>query len=302
MLTASGLAGLLPALVTPFSADGAVEVAALRRLIERMFAGGARGIVPLGGTGEYTALSPAERRTVAETAVAAAAGRGPVVAGVLSPGYAEALAAAQDFKSAGVDAVMLLSPFYALGTQAGLIDYIHRFRDACGLPIVLYEIPVRTNVSLEPETIATLAADGTAIGIKFSNYDVPRFHRLAGLVGDDFALLGGEEPLVACHLEMGARGAVLATANLVPEFWAEIFDIHRRGPGQAAFAHQAKAQPLIDAVFAEPNPGPLKKALAIIGEPVGDVRLPLLPPRPETVARLSKVLAAFKDVQSLEYA
>ena len=249
MLTASKLRGLLPALVTPFTKDGKFDKVALKGLIDRMFSGGARGIVPLGGTGEFTALSPAERREVAEVSVAAAKGRGPVVAGVLSPGYAEALAAAKDFQAAGVDAIMLLSPFYAIGAQSGLVDYIRRFRQQIDIPIVLYEIPARTNVSLAPESIAELAEDGTAIGIKFSNYDVPRFARLATLVGDDFALLGGEEPLVACHHLMGARGAVLATANLLPHYWVELFAIAESSDCKRAFRHQNNFQPVLNTVF-----------------------------------------------------
>lgn len=291
MLTASDLSGLLPALVTPFRSDGALDLPALGRLVGRMFDGGATGVVPLGGTGEYTAQAPAERRAVAEACVAAAAGRGPVIAGVLSPGYAEAIAAARDFKAAGVDAVMLLSPFYAIGAQPGLMDYVRRFREEIDLPVVLYEIPARTNVSLAPESIARLAEEGMAIGIKFSNYDVPRFARIAGMVGANFAMLGGEEPLVACHAMMGARGAVLATANLFPRFWAEVFAHAQRGDFSKSFAMQMQAQEMLDAVFAEANPGPLKHAMAMIGQPVGAARLPLQPPSAATVARLERALA-----------
>lgn len=302
MLTANDLNGLLAALVTPFTSSDAVDKAALTRLIDRMFKGGARGIVPLGGTGEYTALSPTERRQVAEWSVEAADGRGPVVAGVLSPGYAEALAAAKDCQAAGVDAIMLLTPFYAIGAQAGVMDYMRRLRQQIDIPIVLYEIPARTNVSLAPDSIARLAEDGTAIGIKYSNYDVPRFARLASMVGDDFALLGGEEPLVACHHLMGARGAVLATANLFPRYWAELFDLAEAGDYKAAFAHQNAFQPLLDAVFAEANPGPLKTAMALIGQPVGAARMPLQVPSDETVAMLEAALAPIRSNRDREHA
>ncbi len=302
MLSGSDISGLLPALVTPFGKDGSLDLKALETLVERMFQGGAAGVVPLGGTGEYTALSPAERRQVAETCVAAARGRGPVIAGVLQPGYAEALATAKDLKAAGADALMLLTPFYAIGAQPGLIAYIRRFREAIDLPILLYEIPARTNVSLAPETIALLAEEGTAVGIKFSNYDVPRFARLAGMVGPDFALLGGEEPLTACHAMMGACGAVLATANLFPRFWAEVIQLGKRGDFAAAFALQMQAQPMLDAVFAEANPGPLKQAMAMIGHPVGDARLPLQPPSPETVALLERALAPMQAAWDLAHA
>lgn len=292
MISADDLIKLFPALVTPFDGDDAPDLPAMTRLVERMFAGGAQGVVPLGGTGEYTAMSPAERCAVVECAAAAAAGKGPVVAGVLSPGYAESLAAGKDFKAAGADAIMLLTPFYAIGDQPGLAAYVRRFREAVDLPLVLYEIPARTNVSLAPETIAALAEDGTAIGIKFSNYDVPRFARVAEMVGDDFAMMSGEEPLVATHIQLGARGAVLATANLFPRYWAHLFELAH--DSAAMIRHQLAFQPVLDAVFAEANPGPLKGAMAMIGHPVGAARLPLVPPAPATEDLLHNALALFQ--------
>lgn len=294
MLTASDLVNLYPALVTPFDKDGEVDPDSMQQLVGRMFEGGAQGVVPLGGTGEYTALSPGERAKVVEATVAGAQGKGPVVAGVLSPGFAEAVAAGNDFKSAGADAIMLLTPFYAIGDQAGLAAYIRKFREKVDLPIVLYEIPARTNVSLAPDTIAGLADDGTAIGIKFSNYDVPRFARIAGMVGSDFAMMSGEEPLVATHISLGARGAVLATANLVPGYWARLFEL-AAADSRKALEHQLRFQPVLDAVFAESNPGPLKKAMEMIGFPVGDARLPLVPPSAATEQTLKEALPPFES-------
>lgn len=293
MLTAKDLINLFPALVTPFDSDGGVDHATLDKLVARMFAGGAHGVVPLGGTGEYTAMSPTDRRSAVERTVQTAEGKGPVVAGVLSPGFAEAKLAGLDFKAAGADAIMLLNPFYAIGDQPGLAAYIRRFRDEVDLPLVLYDIPSRTNVSLAPDTVASLAEDGTAIGIKFSNYDVPRFARIAGMVGDDFALLSGEEPLVATHIQMGARGAVLATANLFPRYWAQLFELACKDPA-ASLKHQLSFQPVLDAVFAEANPGPLKRAMEMIGHPVGPVQLPLVPPSAATEDMLRSAMAPFQ--------
>lgn len=293
MLTAKDLVNLYPAVVTPFGSDGAPDASAMTRLVARMFDGGAKGVVPLGGTGEYSAMSPSERRATVECAVEAAKGRGPVVPGVLSPGFAEARAAGLDFKAAGADAIMLLTPFYAIGDQAGMAAYIRKFREAVDLPLVLYEIPARTNVSLNPDTIASLAEDGTAIGIKFSNYDVPRFARIAGLVGDNFAMMSGEEPLVATHIQLGACGAVLATANLFPRYWSHLFELAASDPA-AAIRHQLAFQPVLDAVFAESNPGPLKRAMEMIGHPVGAARLPLVPPSAATEKMLKDALAPFQ--------
>jgi 4-hydroxy-tetrahydrodipicolinate synthase len=289
-MKSADLKGVFPALVTPFKSDGRVDADALTSLIDRMFSGGASGVIPLGGTGEYTALSPVERVAVVKTAVAAAKGRGPVIAGLLSPGFAEAAEAGAAFAAAGADALMVVTPFYVIGGQQGLIEYHRKLRDAVGLPLVLYEIPSRTNVSFTPETVALLGKEGVAIGIKYSNHDVVKFTRVVRSAGSSLSVMGGEDNLIVAHMVLGARGAVLATANLCPELWVECFNLAVSGDVASAAALQKDLYPMIDAVFAEPNPGPLKKAMEIMGHPVGSVRLPLVPVSADTEANLKTVL------------
>jgi len=229
MLTAENLRGVFPALVTPFDAGGNVDEGALRRLVHRLLDAGVHGLVPIGGTGEYSALSPREHRLVVETVADAAGGRAPVIAGVLSPGFEDAREAARDFVAAGADAVMLITPFYATGSQDGIAAYFRRFRDSCERPVLLYEIPGRTNVALQAETVARLAEDGAIIGMKYSSYDMAQFIRVVAHAGDKIAILSGEEPLFATHLAIGARGGVPTTANLLPERWLAIFEDVNRG-------------------------------------------------------------------------
>lgn len=294
MLTHESLTGIFPALVTPFDSDGAVDTKALRRLVARLLSAGVHGLVPIGGTGEYCALSRRERSLVVETVVSESAGRVPVIAGVLSPGFEEAREATTDFAGAGADAVMVITPFYATGTQGGISSYYRRLRQVSELPILLYEIPSRTNVALAADTVQELAEDGTIIGMKYSSYDVPQFIRVVAYAGEKIAILSGEEPLLATHLAIGARGGVLTTANLVPERWIDIFNNAAHGDLRTALRKQAVLDPLLCAVFAETNPGPFKFLMEIAGENCGGPRLPLLPPSESTKFTLRK---AFDEIQ-----
>jgi 4-hydroxy-tetrahydrodipicolinate synthase len=293
-VTKDQLLGLYPALPTPTDATGTVDRKATKRLVEFLCSAGVNGLVPVGGTGEYPALTPAERRTMVEITVEAAAGRLPVVAGILAPGYRESVQAAKDFAAAGAAGVMLVTPYYVSATQDGIREYFKAFAQEVGLPVLLYEIPYRTGIALKAETIAQMVDDGSIVGMKACNPDFAQFARIIGLVGQRISVMSGEEPFFATHVAMGARGGVLATANLFPKLWQEIFALASAGNLKAALARQQQITPLLDAVFAETNPGPLKEAMAMAGMPVGHVLRPLQRPRPET---MDKLRAAVKAMQ-----
>lgn len=295
-LTKSDLYGVFPALTTSFDKDGRFDPIGMEAHIDRMFAAGVTGIVPLGGTGEYTALSPAERVAVIEICVKAARGKGPVIAGVLSPGYEEAVETGLAFKAAGVDAIMLVTPFYVLGGQQGIMEYYRRFQAAVGLPIVLYEIPSRTNVSNAPETVAELANDGIAIGIKYSNLDVVKFTQVMIAAGDAMTVMGGDDSLLAAHMVLGAKGCILATANLCPEAWVHCFKLGQSGDFAAAAALQKRLYPMVEAVFSEPNPTALKRAMELAGFAAGSVRLPLTQVSEQTEERLAQMVRTLPDL------
>lgn len=295
-LTANDMRGIFPAATTSMNMDGTFNPDGMTAHVHRMFDAGMTGIVPLGGTGEYIALSRAERLDVVRTCVAAAKGRGPVIAGVLSPGYAEAVETGLAFRDAGVDAIMLVTPYYVLGEQPGILDYYRRFYADVGLPIVLYEIPSRTNVSYAPETVATLAEEGIAIAIKYSNLDVVKFTRVISAAGDKMTVMGGEDSLLAAHIMLGAPGAIVATANLCPEAWAKCFALGQAGEFAAAAALQKRLYPMIDAVFSEPNPTALKRAMQLAGYDAGPVRLPLGKVSSKTEEKLAKMVTTLSSL------
>jgi 4-hydroxy-tetrahydrodipicolinate synthase len=294
-LSKDQLNGLYTAIVTPLAADGAVDVEGLRRLVRFQLDAGAAGIVPIGGTGEYPAFSRAERRLIVETCVEAANGK-PVIPGVLSTGFEDALEAGRDFAAAGAAAVMTVTPYYAPGTQDGMRAYFRRYRDALDLPVMLYQIPRRTTVAAFADTVQGMAEDGSIIGMKYSSYDMPDYIRTVKYCGDKIAILSGEEPLFATHVALGACGGVLASATVHPKIWIEIFELARQGKLNEALKLQDKIDPVIDAIYVETNPGPLKAYMAMAGLPVGGVRLPLLPPSSQTVSGLEKAAQHAKSV------
>lgn len=288
----SALTGLYPAFPTPFTATGAVDAPRIRSLVETLIAGGASGLVPVGGTGEYTAMSPAERLLVVKTTVDAARGRVPVVAGVLSPGYEEAVRAGKDFVDAGANGLLLITPFYVTATDAGLRAYFAHYRRAVGVPLLLYDIPARTRYTTPVATIAAMGRDdGTIIGMKACSTDLPHVARTVAAAGAHIAVMSGDDMLYAQHALLGCTGGILTTASLVPAIWREIHAAIVAGEPSRALSRQMALMPLLDALFAETNPGPAKAAFALLGQAVGDVRLPLVSASEATRRELRQAMA-----------
>jgi 4-hydroxy-tetrahydrodipicolinate synthase len=292
------LRGIFPAFPTATDGEGRVNAEGLRRVIEHVLAGGATGLVPIGGTGEFTALSPRERTRAVEVTVAAAGGRVPVVAGVLSPGFAEAVEAGKAFKEAGADALLLVAPFYVTPNQGGIRDYFKAYREKIDLPILLYDIPSRTRIALEPDTIAGMVEDGTIVGMKACNTDINHFNRVIHLVGDKIGVLSGEDLYCVVQVAMGGAGGILASATMIPRYWVDLFELSRTDLPEA-LRRQRALFPLMDAIFAECNPGPLKAAMRMIGLDMGDVLLPLKPPSEATLAKLERAIQGLRAARIL---
>lgn len=290
-------AGILPAFPTPTTADATVDEPALRQLLRFLLGAGVDGLVPVGGTGEYTALSRAARRQVVAVSVEEARAktpRVPVIAGVLSPGFAEAVQAGRDFAEAGADALLLITPFYVTPTQTGIADYFRAYHRQVNLPILYYDIPGRTRLVTAPETLAALAQDGTIVGMKACNVDVDHFNRTVRLVPEGFALLSGEDTHYPAHMALGASGGILASAALLPHFWLRVHALARQGDFAAAAREQRRLIPFFETIFAECNPGPLKAAMAMAGLACGSALPPLGPPGPALHARLAAALGALR--------
>ncbi|MDR5818810.1 4-hydroxy-tetrahydrodipicolinate synthase [Caballeronia sp. LZ033] len=275
-LTSQSLHGILPAIPTPVNPDDTIHVDATRALLRYLLEQGIDGVLPLGGTGEYGALSSEQRVRMVDLTAREAAGRIPVVAGVLDPGYHDAMKAAKDFAAAGADALLVLTPYYTNPTQAGIRDYFLRYADESPVPILLYEIPYRTRIAIAPEVIHELSKHERIIGMKACNTDMYHFLRVVAGVDDSFAVLSGEDTLFPLHVAAGARGGIVVTASLLPTAWRRIFELASAGKTQEALAMHRSLIPLMNLAFAETNPGPMKSVMDLIGVNAPDMLAPLV--------------------------
>ncbi|WP_374667084.1 4-hydroxy-tetrahydrodipicolinate synthase [Ramlibacter sp.] len=289
--------GIFTATCTPIDATGRVVASVARAHVEAQLASGITGLLPIGGTGEFTALDDAQRIAMLEVTVEAAAGRVPVVASVLHPGLQDTIRAARDYLRAGADSVMIVTPFYSRPTQQGMVDYFRRVSDAVDGDMVLYEIPYRTGVSLLPETVERIVSQTRTVAMKACNPDLHQQMRVAQAVGNRIAILSGEESVFPLHVAMGAVGGMLASSNLLPRAWCQIFSLAERGDLTAAMALHARLQPIIEALYSEPNPGPIKAALRLLDLDHGAVIEPLVPASDACVEQLRQVLKNALDIE-----
>ncbi|WP_029004406.1 4-hydroxy-tetrahydrodipicolinate synthase [Azorhizobium doebereinerae] len=286
MLTAPQLRGILPATPTPVNADDTINVPASKALFSWLLQQGIDGLVPLGGTGEYGALARSERIRFAGLAAEAMAGKVPVIAGVLDTGFHDALQAGREFGAAGVDGLLVLTPYYTNPTQAGIRDYFLRYADASPVPILIYEIPYRTRIAIQPEILHELSRHERIIGMKACNTDMYHFLQTVAGVGPDFTVLSGEDSLFPLHVAAGAKGGIVVTANLLPRAWRKIFDLAAAGRTQDALALHRQFIPMMNMAFAETNPGPMKAVMDLVGVDAPRLLAPLVPPAPALAARL----------------
>ncbi|ALS62937.1 MULTISPECIES: dihydrodipicolinate synthase family protein [Pandoraea] len=299
MLRSAQLKGILPAIPTPVHADDTIHTDAARALLRYLLGQGIDGVVPLGGTGEYGALSRAERVRMAELTAQEVEGRDvPVIAGVLDPGYHDAIAAGRDFAAAGVDGLLVLTPYYTNPTQAGIRDYFLRYADESPVPILIYEIPYRTRIAIAPEVLHELSRHENIIGMKACNTDMWHFLRTVAGVDESFAVLSGEDSLFPLHVAAGARGGIVVTASLLPTAWQRIFTLASEGKTAEAIALHRSLIPLMNLAFAETNPGPMKSVMDLIGVDAPAMLAPLVQAAPALSAdlrtELKKQLAIFE--------
>ncbi|MGG4498483.1 4-hydroxy-tetrahydrodipicolinate synthase [Brevibacillus reuszeri] len=283
--------GIMTALVTPIDDRGIVDAESLQNLIQFQLKNNVSSLLVLGGTGEYSALSNAERQRAIDITVQEVNGKVPVVAGIIAPGIGDAIEFGLYAKCAGVDAIMPVTPYYVSPTQEGIMKYYQDLDTALDMPMFLYNIPYKTAVNLQPETVEYLVEKiPNIIGIKECSPNLGQFIDLTRRVGEKIYVLSGEEFLAMSEMVLGAHGAVMASANLVPDVWVKMWEHLQKGSVQEAVKLNTAYYPLFRAIFKEGNPGPLKTAMNMTGLLVGNVSTPLLHPSTETVNELTKVM------------
>ena len=267
--------GSMPALVTPFK-DGAVDVGTLKKLIDWHISEGTHGFVPVGTTGESPTLTHEEHELVVEEVVKAAAGRVPVLAGAGSNNTAESLRLVRHAKEVGADGALVVTPYYNRPTQAGMIAHYTALAEV-GLPIIIYNIPIRSAVDMTPETMGVLAKLPAIVGVKDATADLSRVSKQRITCGTDFIQLSGEDPTAVGYNAQGGVGCISVTANVAPRLCAQLQEATAAGEYKLALEIQDRLMPLHLAIFTEPGLVGVKYAMSLLGLCEPEVRSPLVP-------------------------
>lgn len=281
--------GTYTALVTPFK-NGAVDFDAFGRLVDRQKEAGVSGIMPGGCTGEAATLDHRERRRLLEIALAHGGDGLQVVPGTGTNSTATTIELTREAEAAGAHAAMLITPYYNKPSQAGLLDHYRRVGDATTIPLLLYNVPGRTGVTLAPETIAALHATGRYPAIKEAGGSIDAFSNIRA--ASAIAVLSGDDPLTVAMIALGAVGVVSVISNLVPELVRDMVAHALEGHEEAAALH-FRLLPLMRAAFMETNPSPIKAMLNLREMIENEVRAPLAPVTSESMDVIRRVLQAF---------
>ncbi|MEL6618712.1 MAG: 4-hydroxy-tetrahydrodipicolinate synthase [Pseudomonadota bacterium] len=266
--------GSMPALVTPFR-NGAVDLEALKKLVEWHIGEGSHGLVPVGTTGESPTLTHEEHETVVETVVKAAAGRIPVIAGAGSNNTIEAMRFVEHAARVGADAALVVTPYYNKPTQRGLIAHFTALHDCADIPIIIYNIPGRSVIDMTPETMGALAKLPRIVGVKDATGDLARVCDQRMACGADFIQLSGEDATAHGFNAQGGTGCISVTANVAPKLLSQMQEACLAGDYGTALGLQDRLMPLHKAIFTEPGLVGAKYAMSQLDLCSEEVRLPL---------------------------
>jgi len=269
--------GSIVAIVTPMHADGSLDYPGLKRLIDWHIAEGSDGIVIVGTTGESSTVSVEEHCALIKAAVEHGRGRIPIIAGTGGNSTAEAIKLTEYAKEVGADAVLLVVPYYNRPTQEGMYQHFKAIAEAVDVPVILYNVPGRTVADMSNETILRLAAIPNIVGVKDATGNLGRGIDLLRQAPADFAVYSGDDPTAMALMFCGGHGNISVTANVAPKAMHELCVAAMDGNIAAAVAINNKVFPLHQKLFVEPNPVPVKWALAEMGLMQGGIRLPLVP-------------------------
>ena len=269
--------GSIPALVTPMTADGAIDFASWDRVLDFHARAGTDAVVVGGTTGESPTLERAELEELVRRAKSRLAGRMPVIAGSGSNSTAKTIALSKAVEAAGADALLLVTPYYNKPTQEGLCRHFMAVADAVGIPIILYNVPGRTGCDMLPGTIVRLSQHPRIVGVKEATGDLSRAEPILRAARPGFALISGDDPTAAQLMKLGACGVISVTANVAAKAMHEMCTAALAGRHAEAISLNEALQPLHQAMFVEANPIPVKWAVEQLGLIGPGIRLPLTP-------------------------
>jgi 4-hydroxy-tetrahydrodipicolinate synthase len=278
------------ALVTPFQQDGSIDEKSLRNLIAWQIESGIDFLVPCGTTGETPTLTHDEWLRVIEITVEAAAGRIPIIAGATSNSTRDAVAKAKEAaERTGVNAILTASPYYNKPTQEGQYQHFKAITEAIGKPVILYNVPGRTAVNLEPSTIARLSELPNIAGVKEASGNLAQIAEICAAARPDFAVLSGDDALTLPVIALGGAGVISVASNEIPREMAEMTRAALNNDWETARQLFRKYLPLMQANFIESSPMPVKAVLAMMGRIEEAYRLPMVPVRRDTRSKLQRI-------------
>ena len=267
--------GAAVAIITPMYPDGSVNYEELAKLVEFQIANGTDAIVACGTTGESSTLGDEEHVQVIKAVVDQVNGRVPVIAGAGSNDTAYAVWLSREASDLGADALLHVTPYYNKTSQSGLIRHFNTIADATDLPVILYNVPSRTGVNILPETYRELAKHPNIVAAKEANGNISSVAQTAALCGDDLAIYSGNDDQIVPILSLGGKGGISVLSNVAPAQTHEICQLFFDGKVSESAALQLKLLPLINTLFCDVNPIPVKEAMNMLGYAAGSCRLPL---------------------------
>lgn len=282
---------VVTAMVTPFDAQGDIDFQATKKLVEHLIANGTDALVVAGTTGESPTLSTDEKIELFKFVVKITDGRIPVIAGTGSNDTRSSISLTRAAEEIGVDGVMLVTPYYNKPSQEGMFQHFQAIAASTFLPVMLYNIPGRSVVNLSPETTIRLSAIKNIVAIKEASGDLDAAAAIIENTPADFAVYSGDDGLTLPMLSIGGQGIVSVAAHIIGNDMQEMITLFKGGNVQEAAALHRKLLPVMHALFAAPNPVPVKTALNLSGIEVGGVRLPMIPLNEQEQQALQHVLS-----------
>ncbi|WP_153722846.1 4-hydroxy-tetrahydrodipicolinate synthase [Sporosarcina cascadiensis] len=285
---------IVTAMVTPFDERGEIDFAATENLINHLIANGSDSLVISGTTGESPTLTLEEKVALFKFTVQITAGRVPVIAGTGTNGTRESIELTRHAENAGVDGIMLVTPYYNKPCQEGLYQHFKTIADTTALPVMLYNIPGRSAVNMEPETIIRLAEVPNIVTVKEASGNLEAMAAIIDSTPDNFTLYSGDDGLALPVLAIGGAGVVSVSAHVIGNEMQSMIQNFKSGNLQEAAQQHRRLLPIIKEMFSAPNPSPVKAALNLKGVAVGGVRLPILPLPEANLQTLKNVLNLHK--------